>query len=221
MSKSGAAPERFGFDRVFAPDGTVLRDPVRANRLLTEAEVEARVEAAVAEALNAEAVRAEEAQAEALRAIAGRMQAILARLDQESAALRADAARLAVVSARKIAGAALERWGDEAIAACATEALADLRGEPRLTVRVAPDLADAVADKLAAEADRMGFEGAVVVRADAETPAGDCVLDWRAGAVERTAEEIAARVEAAVESWLAGPDETDAADAAAPGGEAA
>ncbi len=211
MSDGPKQPRPFGFDREFAPDGQVLRDGDRVKRVFTEAELNARVEAAVTEALNAEAARAGEAQALALRDIAGRMQAILGRLDAETEAMRADAARLALTAARRIAGAALEQYGEETIARCAADALSDLRGEPRLTARVHPDLADAVSERIYAEADRLGFEGAVVVRADAEIASGDCVLDWRSGAVERTAADIERRISEIIEHWLAAPRGEDPA----------
>jgi len=200
-------PRKFEFDKEFAPDGAVLRDGERLKRVFTEAELNARVEAAVAQALSTEEARAGEAQAQALRDISGRMQAILGRLDAEAEAMRADAARLALTAARRIAGAALERFGADTVERCAADALADLRGEPRLNIRVHPALADAVSDRVAEEADRLGFGGAVAVRADPEVASGDCVLEWRAGAVERTAADIETRIQHIVETWLASPNE--------------
>jgi len=214
--KTPEEPQKFEFTKEFAPDGEVLRDGDRLKRVFNEAELNARIEAAVAEALAAEEARAGEAQAQALRDVAGRMQAILGRLDAEAEAMRADAVGLALVAARRIAGAALEEFGAETVERCAADALADLRGEPRLNIRVHPSLAEAVSDKVAAEADRLGFDGAVVVRGDPETPSGDCVLEWRSGAVERTAADIETRIEHIVETWLASPRETGAGDDAPP-----
>lgn len=210
-------PVPFGFDREFAPDGTVLRDGERIKRVFNEAEVKAKTEAAADAARQDEAVKAGQAAAEALKQISARMQVVLGRMDAESGAIREDAARLAVAAARAIAGRALEAHGEETIMDCAREALADLRAEPRLAVRVAPDLADAVAEGLIAEAERMGFEGAVSVRPDPDVAAGDCALEWRAGSIERTAADIEARIGALVDKWLAAP----AADATKAEGEAA
>jgi len=196
----------FAFDREFAADGTVLRDGDKIKKVLTEAEAKAMADAAAAEARQDEEADAARATAEALKQVTAKLQALHARLDQESEALRQDAARLALAAARAIAGAALEQYGEETIEACLTDALSDLRAEPRIAVRVAPHLADIVAERLYAFADQEGLDGAVVVRADDEVSAGDCVLEWRAGAIERTANEIEARIAETVRKWLADPD---------------
>jgi flagellar assembly protein FliH len=205
----------FAFDREFAADGTVLRDGERIRRVLTEAEAQAMADAAACEAREGEEAQAAHAIASALQQITGKLAALHARLDQESEALREDAARLAMVAARAIAGAALERYGVETIEACLSEALSDLRGEPRIAVRVAPALADVIAERLYAFTEREGLEGAVVVRADDEVAVGDCVLEWRAGAIERTASEIEARIAETVRKWLADPDAKASGDGAA------
>ncbi|GGB66697.1 hypothetical protein GCM10007417_03070 [Glycocaulis alkaliphilus] len=195
----------FGFDRVFASDGTVLRDGDRVKRLLTLSEAQEKAEAAAAQALKADNAEAARAAAEALKTLTGRIQAILARMEAESEAMRADAARLAVVAARQIAGAALAAHGDETVLECARSIMDDLRAEPRIAIRVTPALADAIAERLYAEAENRGLEGAVVVRADEEVATGDCVLEWRSGSVERTASDIEARIAELVERWLAAP----------------
>lgn len=201
---------RFAFDREYAADGTVLRDGERVRRIFTEDEARAMADAAANRAAEGDAAR----MAETLRQISGRMQAVLARMDDESEAMRADAVRLALAAARSIAGAALDRFGADTIEACAREALAELRAEPRLAVRVAPHLVEEIAERLDSEAARLGFEGAVIVRADEDVGAGDVVLEWRAGAVERTAADIEQRLEDTARKWLAAP----AGDSAAPSG---
>lgn len=198
-------PTPFGFDRVFASDGTVLRDGERVKRMLTLSEAQAQAEAAAAEALKTDNAEAARIAAEALKVLAGRIQAILARMDAESEAMRADAARLAVAAARQIAGAALAAHGEDTVLECARSIMDDLRAEPRIAVRVTPDLADTIAEHLHAEAERLGLEGAVIVRADEEVATGDCVLEWRSGSIERTASDIEARIAELVERWLATP----------------
>jgi len=210
--------KRFAFDREYAADGTVLRDGERVRRIFTEDEARAMADAAAGKAAEGDAAR----MADTLRQISGRMQAVLARMDSESEAMRADAVRLAMAAARAIAGAALDRYGADTIEACAREALAELRAEPRLAVRVAPELVEEIAERLDSEAARMGFEGAVIVRADEEVGPGDVVLEWRAGAVERTAADIEQRLEDTARKWLAAPAGGDAAASGADaGGQAA
>lgn len=209
---------RFAFEREYAADGTVLRDGECIRRMFTEAEAQAMADAAAKQAAEGHAAK----MAETLRQVSGRMQAVLARMDDESEAMRADAVRLALSAARVIAGAALERYGADTIESCAREALAELRAEPRLAVRVAPHLVEEIAGRLDGEAARLGFEGAVIVRADEDVSAGDVVLEWRAGAVERTAADIEARLEDTARKWLAAPaGDGDALSDAGAGGQAA
>lgn len=211
------APLPFGFDRVFAADGTVLRDGERVKRMLTLAEAAEQAEAAAQAALKTETAEAARAAAEAMKTLTARIQVILARMDEESAAMRADAARLAVAAARQIAGAALAAYGEETVLECASSIMDDLRAEPRIAVRVNAKLADTIADRLYDEAERRGLEGAVIVRADEEVASGDCVLEWRSGSVERTASDIETRIAELVERWLAAPREQQAPDGSAAG----
>lgn len=204
----------YGFDRVFAADGTVLRDGERVKRMLTLSEAQERADEAASKALNTESAEAARATADALKTLTGRIQAILVRMDAESEAIRADAARLAVAAARQIAGAALDAYGEDTVLECARSIMDDLRAEPRIAIRVTPKLADPVAERLYAEAERMGLEGAVIVRADEEVATGDCVLEWRSGSVERTASDIEARIGELVERWLATPADTPATNEA-------
>ncbi|XBQ16606.1 MAG: FliH/SctL family protein [Oceanicaulis sp.] len=210
----------FAFDREFAADGTVLRDGEKIKRVLTEAEAAAMAEQAATAARKGEEAEAARASADALKQIAARLQALVGRLSAESDAMREDAVRLALAAARAVAGAALDNYAADTVEQCVREALSDLRAEPRIAVRVAPALADEIAERLYQFAEREGLEGAVVVRADDECGAGDCVIEWRAGAIERTQADIEARIQSAVENWLARPaEERDAGDDA--GGAAA
>lgn len=207
----------FAFDREFAADGTVLRDGEKIRRVLTEAEAQAMADAAASDARQGEEAEAARATADALKQVTAKLQALHARLDQESEALREDAARLAMAAARAIAGAALEQYGAETIEACLKEALSDLRAEPRIAIRVAPHLADVIAERLYAFAEREGIDGAIVVRSDEEVGGGDCVLEWRAGAIERTASDIEARIEETVRKWLVEPQSKSDSDSSADG----
>lgn len=196
----------FAFDREFAADGTVLREGTKIRKVLTESEAQALVEEAATAARQSEEAEAARISADALRQFTGKLQALHARLDAESEALREDAVRLAMAAAHAIAGEALERYGADTIEACVKEALADLRAEPRISVRVAPHLADALAERLYSFAENEGMEGAVLVRADDEVGTGDCVLEWRSGAIERTQADIETRIGEVIHKWMVEPD---------------
>jgi len=214
--------QKFVFDREFAADGSILREGDTYKRVYTEDELQMAAEQAAMAAQDLAEVKAQEQAAEAARQIVGQATALVSRLQTECEAMRQDAARLALTAARIMAGAALNRYGEDTLVQCVSEALADLRGEPRVSVRVNPQFAEILTPILENEAQMCGMEGAVIVRADAEVQVGDCILEWRSGAIERTAADIESRIEQAVTNWLAHPDDEDVLehpDQAAQGGQ--
>lgn len=205
--------QKFAFSTVFSESGEVLRDGDRVRRILTEEEVAEAKKIAFSEGESSQVARAAQTEADAMRAIASQMQLILTRLHGESETLRADAAKLAIAASSKIAGAALDNFAADTVAALAAEAMGELRGEPRLSVHCAPELEAPLSDKLAEVAERSGFEGAVTVRGEAGLTGADCRLEWRRGSISRSHEEIAERLDALVMKWLErGPEESTATD---------
>lgn len=195
------AARRYAFDTVFDADGAVLREGARA-RSFTLDEVE-RERAAAHEAGRAEQAAKDEARtAAALAQIAEAARLATTRLVEDRRALHADAARLALVAARAVAGAALERFGEAQVAAAVDAAFESFVGAPRLVVRVAPAL-QGVRAAIEETARAQGFDGAIVVRADPSVRAGDATIDWGDGAVASDSEDAFARIEAAVTAALA------------------
>jgi flagellar assembly protein FliH len=206
---------KFDFQTVFSAEGDVLRDGRRVKQVLTAAEVEQERKQAFAEGEASETSKAAAIQADAVRAIASQMQLILARLAGESDALRQQSATLALVAARKLAGSALDNFAADAVAGFCENVLRDLRGEPKFNVHCAEAIAGPVAEILENIASEAGFEGAVIVRANADMVGADCRLEWASGSVERTQADIETRIETLVADWLNAPDaETDTDDSA-------
>ncbi|MCP6768728.1 hypothetical protein NL529_28195, partial [Klebsiella pneumoniae] len=84
----------------------------------------------------------------ALQALASAAAAILNRLDAESRAMRGEAARVAMAAARKIAGDALDGFGADRAAHAVESAMDALRHQPRLLVKLAPDAADQLRERI-------------------------------------------------------------------------
>ncbi|WP_421790649.1 hypothetical protein [Hyphobacterium sp.] len=204
MSQSA---EKFDFDTVFSASGEVLRDGKRVKRMLTPEEVEEIRQQAFSEGAQSETAKAAQAQADALRAVASQMQLILARLETESANLREQSAVLAKITAKKLAGAALSSEADAAVIEFCASVMQDLRGAPHFKVTCAEAIAGEVSAALEQIASEAGFDGGVVVRASAEKTGADCQLDWGQGGVERSFEDIEARVDGLIADWLAAPEE--------------
>ena len=177
------SPTKFDFDTEFDHDGQILRDGESYKRFFTQDDIDSARMWGVEEGREMEEGRC----AESLQTIGAQMQIILSRLADESAALRAGATQLALAAARKIAGEALNAYPIDTIEQLAAEAVQDLRDEPRLSVRCAPELVEDLAERLERTARDLGFEGAIRVRGNAEMSGADVRLEWATGAIERSA----------------------------------
>jgi len=209
-------PIKFDFDTEFDHDGQILREGESYKRFFTQDDVDAARMWGVEEGREMEEGRC----AQSLQAIASQMQLILARLAHESDALRHESASLAMAAARKIAGEALATYPIDTIEKLALEAVQDLRSEPRLSVRCDPQLVEALAERLEKTARDAGFDGAIMVRGDDGMTNADVRLEWGAGAVQRSAEEIETRLNDVVARWLASPPSDEEVQSDAPAGQA-
>ncbi|SEH45543.1 FliH/SctL family protein [Magnetospirillum fulvum] len=124
------------------------------------------------------------------------------------------AARVAMAVLRKVLPAACEANAFEEVIRTVLDCFSNVLDEPRIIVRVVPDLVDPVRERLEAQASQHGFEGRVVVQADPRLPPGDCRVEWTDGGAERDQVRLIADIEAAVERALAPPERnSEAADA--------
>jgi len=206
------SPTKFDFDTEFDHDGQILRDGESYKRFFTQDDIDSARMWGVEEGREMEEGRC----ADSLQTIGAQMQIILSRLADESASLRASATELALAAARKIAGEALKAYPLDTIEQLTAEAVQDLREEPRLSVRCAPELVEDLAERLERTARELGFEGAIRVRGNAEMSGADVRLEWATGAIERSAQEIDARLGEVVARWLAAASQEESAiDAAA------
>lgn len=205
------AARKFAFDTEFAPDGTILNDATSGARRFTPDEVETARAAAYAQGKDDATAAAERAAAAALSEIAASAGALLQTMATESQAMRTDAAQLALVAARKIAGAALDAFGEARALGAIEAAMESLRHGPRLIIRTPQHMADALKPRIEEMAAEHGFGGAIVVRPDANLKAGAVVLDWTDGVVRIDPAEIAERIDALITTALAGAATGDAA----------
>lgn len=210
-----AAPAKFVFQREFAagPDRMAPIEQREAtltlsehHRLVAAAVAGARTEAFVQGRLEAEGDETARL-AEAMEEVARGLQALDADLEAARAAASAEAIRFAHGFASKLAGRLLAAAPLAAVEAAAAAVFDDLRGQPHVAVRVAPSLADAAKERIAALARERGFEGRVIVLGEPEIAAGDVRIEWADGGIVadrgRVERALAAGVERALA--LAGP----------------
>ena len=187
---------KFTFDTVFPSDRDPrerVRAPVR--RMYSESEVETLIAAARVEGATEGETRALESMSEAARDVAGAMHQTFERTAQDIEALRAESSALALVLARKIAGAALALFPGAEVERALREAMHQAIGEPRIVVRAAPEVAAMLAPRIAEIAHDEGYEGRVQLSEDAALSRADCRIEWRGGGADRAEAAIIASLD--------------------------
>lgn len=192
---------KYGFDTEFAPDGKILREAM-AERRLTPEDVEAARKDGYENGKKDALAQAEREAAAALQSLADAASAIVTRLDAESRAMREEAAHVAILAAKKIAGAALDRFGADHAAAAIEAAMDALRHQPRLVVKLHAEIAEALRPRVEEMCATHAYASAVLVRADGALKPGEVVIDWTDGVVTLNPAETAARIEILVDAAL-------------------
>jgi len=193
---------KYAFETEFGPDGAIVKD---AAPKLTPEEIEAERAAAYERGKQDAVAQAERQAAAALQALADAASAVLTRLDAESQSMRAEAAHVAIAAARKIAGAALDAFGEERAVAAIEAAMDALRHQPRLVVKLSPEVAENLKPRIAEMCETHAYAGVVLVREQAGLRTGEVIIDWSDGLIAMNPDEAAERINTLVEAALAAP----------------
>ena len=78
------------------------------------------------------------------------------------------------------------------------EAMHQAIGEPRITLRAAPDVVAALESRVADIAHEEGYDGRVMMAADPAIAGADCRIEWRGGGSERSEAAIEAALDALI-----------------------
>jgi flagellar assembly protein FliH len=184
-------PSPFQFATEFTPTGEVLSGPAKKYFSRDEAEQMA----AKGEARGRQA--AESRGFAAVDRIVVNLAPVAAQLSAVAEQLRAEAAELAMIAARKIAGAALDKNGEETAAQAIFDVVRQLKLSPTITVSVAPAAYPEMERRLE-QLRAKGIGGAITFVEDASAKPGD----WRVTWAEGSAGFSRAGVEAAIESII-------------------
>jgi flagellar assembly protein FliH len=147
--------------------------------------------------------RAEQDAAQALNEVAHAIREAFGGLSQVAHEHREGSAMLALACARKIADAALHHFPEAPVAA-ALEALArEVEAQPRIFVRVSPELEERTQQALEHVAAQIGYQGQVVARADGGMAPAAFTFDWGEGRAAFDPDGAAQRVADALEAAIA------------------
>lgn len=194
----------FAFETEFTPSGDVLRGPDRKYLSREEAEQLA------AKALNEGETRARQAVEAKGFASVDKVAAHLSPVGAQVAALadtlRREAAELALIAARKIAGEALDRNGEAVAADAIANAIRQLKGNPTVVVSVAPDALPQIERRLE-QLRRHGIGASLQFIGDARAKPGDWKISWAEGSTGFSREAVEAMIENALRARLQDPVE--------------
>jgi flagellar assembly protein FliH len=197
------APQKFSFDTEFDAKGGVAFAAPRPKRLFPAEEVERIRAAAYAEGERTALASVAAQHAGALDQIAAVCAQALPRLAEVAHEHRQSSAALSLACAKAIADAALAQFPQAPVRA-ALEALArEIDAQPRLVVTAEPALAEALQGMLDEAARAIGFEGAVIVKADSGFGRHAFVLDFGDGQAAFDPAAAVERVNQALEAALA------------------
>jgi flagellar assembly protein FliH len=140
-------------------------------------------------------VLASHAIAASIGQVAAAVHAAIQAMDGEIELIRAEAAGLAVMAAKKLAHAALAAAPEVEIEEALRVALHQAIGEPRVVVKTSPLLLHKIQERANEIAHQEGYEGRMQFVPDDGLANADCRIEWRGGGIERA--------QSAIESALA------------------
>jgi flagellar assembly protein FliH len=183
---------KYTFDTEFRREGDLISNAARARqkKTYTHAEIDQLCARAREQGMKAGQVRAQEAVAAGALDVVAVLNNVLARTAADVEQVRAEAAGIALVAAKKLARAALAAMPQAEIETALREAMHQAIGEPRIVLRTAQSVADAIATRLNEIGHDEGFEGRVQISGDPQLKGTDCRIEWRGGGAERSEQAI-------------------------------
>ena len=112
------------------------------------------------------------------------------------------ATAVAVTLVRKLHPEFARRYGLGEIAGAVLDCLRHLDRTPKVTIKVHPELVEAVKEKTEGLAERAAFDGKLGVVADGSLGPGDCRVEWGDGGAERDQSRMWEQIDHAVEAVL-------------------
>lgn len=136
--------------------------------------------------------------------IVAHLSPVSTQLAQLAEQLRREAAELALVAARKIAGQALDKAGDQVAADAIAQVVRQLKANPVVTVTLAPESIPEVQRHLG---QRGAPSGQLSFVADPKSKPGDWRVEWTDGSVAFNRDAVEAAIEQLLNDRLQDPVE--------------
>jgi flagellar assembly protein FliH len=194
----------FAFETEFTPSGDILGGPER--KFLSREEADQLAAKALSEG-EMRARQAVEAKGFAsVDKVAAHLSPVAAQVAALADTLRREAAELAMIAARKIAGEALDKNGEAVAADAIANAIRQLKGNPTVVISVAPDALPQIERRLE-QLRRHGIGASLQFIGDARAKPGDWKISWAEGSTGFSREAVETMIENALRERLQDPVE--------------
>jgi flagellar assembly protein FliH len=196
--------QRFSFETEFTPAGEVLGGPNR--KFLSREEADRLAAKALADGEAKARQTAEVKGFASVDRIVAHLSPVSAQLAQLADALRRQAAELALIAAKRIAGNALDQAGEKAAADAISQAVRLLKNNPVVVVTLAAESLPEVERRME-QLRRQGSGAALSFVADPNAKPGDWRIEWAEGSIGFSREQVEATIDAIVSARLEDPVE--------------
>jgi flagellar assembly protein FliH len=195
----------FAFQTEFTPHGDVIGGPVQ--KFLSREEADRLAAAARTEGERRANASNEAKGAASIERIQTQLSPVAPQLIALAEQLRREAAELAMIAAKRIAGAALDAKGHETAAQAIDAAIRLLKAGPSVLVTAAPDARQEI-DRRLAQLSRPPGAGPVTFIPDPASKPGDWRIEWAEGAVGFSREDVEAAIDSIIAQRLEDPVES-------------
>ncbi|MDR3527750.1 MAG: FliH/SctL family protein [Rhizomicrobium sp.] len=195
---------KFKFDTEFRVEGDLVSNAARARqrKVMTQEELDHMLNRARESGMKMGQVRAAEATASAVQQLCAIVQDAMGRAQDQLEIMRQEASELALVAAKKLAHVAVRLAPEGDVELVLREAMHQAIAEPRITLRAAPAVVEAIKDKLEELSLDVGYEGRLVATSDGSIMGADCRIEWRGGGAERSMEKLEEAIEEVISRHL-------------------
>jgi len=157
-------------------------------------------EAGFAEAQAMQAAH-EEAVGKAVQSIASTLEVLHKQYQTALAAQQQEVGGLALMMAKKIAGASLHTDAVPMMEAMVSDCVPMVFGKPRITIELHSDMVEQAHERLKTILQRQGYEGDIALRANNQLGQHDVRVDWASGHAERKMETLWNELETLVQRF--------------------
>lgn len=137
--------------------------------------------------------------------IADQLSVVLEDIDTKIQFIEKQAVLSGCAVAKCLAETLISQTPMEEIEALILSHLPALRNTGHLVIRVAPDQATALQERLKPTMNRMGFSGKLIILEEDDINAGDCAIEWADGGIVRNLTDAIQNIDAAIAARFPDP----------------